>query len=82
MTRELYDHRGDIITVPANARTCFDTTGKWRTHRLFIGDSGHTHQALTHCGLRAGAIPGDETVDCPKCLDRGAAEKMEGRVEV
>jgi len=68
-TRQLYDWRGNLLTVPADATTCHDGTGPWRTHALFLSRSGGTHQALTKCGRRAGPIPGGSTVDCPECLE-------------
>lgn len=66
--RTWYDHAGQAFTAPADAKTCYDTTGAWRTHRLFAPDNPNMLQAITRCGRRAGAIPGGAEVDCPECL--------------
>jgi hypothetical protein len=66
--KKYYDYEGNIILAPDDARTCYDGTGKWRTHRLFASDSSTTHQALTLCGRRAGAIPGGSDINCPECI--------------
>lgn len=65
--REWFDWRGETFTAPADATTCFDSTGEWRTHRLFGTSATTTMQAITRCGRRAGRIPGGPTVDCPDC---------------
>jgi len=70
MERTWLDHRGNTFLAPADATTCYDSTGKWRTHKLFDPrDSPALFQAITHCGRRAGAIPGNAEVDCPDCLE-------------
>jgi len=71
-TRDWYDIR---FQAPADARTCFDGTGRWRTHYLFAPDNLAMLQAITYCGHRAGAIPGGSTVDCPDCLEREAEDE-------
>jgi hypothetical protein len=67
--REWYDWRGNTFTAPADARTCYDTTGKWRTHLLLVPRTTSTMQALTRCGRRAGPIPGGGEADCPDCVE-------------
>jgi len=66
--RTWYDHRGEVFAAPVGATTCYDSTGPWRTHRLFGPHAPTLHQAMTWCGRRAGPIPGSEVVDCPVCL--------------
>lgn len=65
------DHRGNEVRVPLGTTTCYDTTGEWRTHRLF-GASADTPilQVMTRCGLRGGQVLGSDVVNCPECLER------------
>jgi hypothetical protein len=67
--RVWYDPNGNGVFAPADATTVYDTTGPWRTHRLFGAGNPAMLGIQTLCGLRGGRIPGDGEINCPECLD-------------
>lgn len=62
------DHHGHLFEAPADARTCRDSQGRSRTHRLWRPEDLEVLVPRTVCGQRAGAIPGEGDVDCLECL--------------
>jgi hypothetical protein len=67
-TRIWLDSHGHIFEAPADAHTCRDYEGRPLTHRLWHPNDPNVLVPATVCGQHAGAIPGDDVVDCPDCL--------------